>query len=468
MMSALRSHRLLLNLVGVLTLTATIARADAVWQTRPYEVAIAIDTSASGLSPAQSERLAAEVAERIHNRLPGFWRIHAVGDDSTPIDKRFAVTVTSDGAGFHLNARERDETLANSGGEVTANAAGAADLPERVFATVVSTFRPIALLTRDPNDAGRVTLEYRAAEQAPSSGIGAAAPGSLLLPYRRKLDREGRVVESEPTPWTYLIAQPIADDADESDRGGEVIAKVISHTRRPFVARTGGRVEQLAMATPADPTLRTRLRLHAHDNPAIPLPGYEVSLALPGETTLQPLGYTGDDGAVLLPPGGQVWMAHVRCGSIAVASIPVAAGIADIIDVPLVDERSRLRAELEVTSLREELVDTVARRKILGERIRRYAEAESFDAAKQLLSEFDSLPGMSDFARRLESVQRSAKAPHPIAKARLDKLFEQTRAVVNTELDARESRELSIVIDRARQAASTKSSTPAQPAPQDG
>lgn len=467
MISAIRRRRLLLILVSVLALTATIARADAVWQTRPYEVAIAIDTSESGLSPAQRERLAEEVAERIHNRLPGFWRIHAEGDDSTPIDKRFAVTVTSDGAGFHLTARERDETLANSGAKVTANAAGAADLPERVFATIVSTFRPIALLTRDPNDAGRVTLEYRAAEQAPSSGVGVVAPGSLLLPYRRKLDREGRVVESEPTPWTYLIAQPIAEDGDENEKS-EVIAKVISHTRRPFVARSGGRVEQLAMATPADPALRTRLRLHAHDNPAIPLPGYEVSLALPGETTLRPLGYTGDDGAVLLPPGGQVWMAHIRCGSIAVASIPVAAGIADVIDVPLVDERSRLRAELEVTSLREELVDTVARRKILGERIRRYAEAESFDAAKELLSEFDALPGMSDFARRLDSVQRSAKAPHPIAKARLDKLFEQTRAVVNTELDARESRELSIVIDRARQAASAKSSAPAQPAAQDG
>lgn len=464
MMSALRRHQLLLSLVGVLTLTATIAHADAVWQTRPYEVAIGIDTSTSGLSPAQRARLAEEVAERIHNRLPGFWRIHAEGDDSTPIDKRFAVTVTSDGAGFHLTARERDETLANSGAEVIANAAGAADLPERVFATVVSTFRPIALLTRDPNDAGRVTLEYRAAEQAPSSGVGVAAPGSLLLPYRRKLDREGRVVESEPTPWTYLIAQPIAEEGEEA----EVVAKVISHTRRPFAARSGGRVEQLAMATPADPARRTRLRLHAHDNPAIPLPGYEVSLALPGETALRPLGYTGDDGAVLLPPGGQVWMAHIRCGSIAVASIPVAAGIAETIDVPLVDERSRLRAELEVTSLREELVDTVARRKILGERIRRYAEAESFDAAKELLSEFDALPGMSDFARRLESVQRGAKAPHPIAKARLDKLFEQTRAVVNTELDARESRELSIVIDRARQAASAKSSTPAQPAAQDG
>ncbi len=452
--------------VVLLALAPTLACADAVWQTRPYEVVIAIDTTASGLTPLQRERLAEEVVQRVRNRLPGFWRVHAAEDDATPIDKRFDVTVLASGSGYHITAYEHDETLASPGDEVTASAADAADLAERVFTAALATFRPIALLTRDPNDAGRVTLEYRAAERAPESGVGVAAPGTLLLPYRRKLDREGQVLSSEPIPWTYLIAQPAPEE-------GEVAAKVISHTRRPFVARTGGRVEQLAMAAPIDPSRRTRLRLHAHDNPATSLPGYEVNIAPPGESALRPLGLTGDDGTVLLPAGGEVWMAHVRCGSIAVASIPVAAGIAEAVDVPLVDERSRLRAELEVTSLREELIDTVARRKILGERIRRLAEAESFDAAKELLSEFDALPGMSDFTRRLDSVQRGAKAPHPMAKARLEKLFEQTRAVVSTSLDARESRELSILIDRARQAASARvpessTSSPTEPATQGG
>jgi hypothetical protein len=452
---------LVLLMVGIACLAAPRASADAVWQTRPYDVTIAIDATASDLSPAQRDRLAAEVEERVHNRLPGFWRIGHEGYDSTSIDKRFDVAVTASGGGYRLIASEKDALLDSPGLSVTAGAAEAADLPERVYTAVLAAFRPIAIITRDPNDAGRVSLEYRAAERAPSSGVGIAAPGTLLLPYRRQLDREGGVVAVEATPWTYLVAEPITP-------GEEVAAKVISHSRRPFMARTGGRVEQLAIGAPVNSTLRTRLRLHAHDNSSIPLPGYEVNLARPGETALRPLGLTGDDGAVLLPPGGDVWMAHIRCGAIAVASIPVAPGIAEVIDVPLVDERARLRAELEVTALREELIDTVARRKILGERIRRLADAESIDAARKLLSEFDSLPGMSDFARRLDAVQRGAKAPHPIAKARLDKLFEQTRAVVNSALDARESRELSIAIDRAQQAATAEESPPPQPAAQDG
>lgn len=438
--------------LAILTLVTMPAGAAGLWSSRPYEVAIEIDAAPSGLSPSQRERLVSDVIERLQNRLPGFWRIRTT-DEESPVDKRFDVGVKAGGDGYHIVVQEHDQTLDNDSEPTVTIAAEAADLSERVFCAIVSTFRPIATLTRDPNDSRRVTLDYRAFERAPSADIAAAAPGALLLPYQRKLDREGRVIDSQPTPWTYLIAEPIAD-------GEEIAAKVISHTRRPFSARTGGRIEQLALAAPIDPQRRTRLRLHAHDNPATPLPGYEVSLGQPGESALTPLGYTDDDGAVLLPAKESVWMAHVRCGAIPVASIPVAPGIAEVINVPLVDERSRLRAELEVTSLREELIDTVARRKILGERIRRLAEAENFDGAKALLSEFDALPGMSDFTRRLDSVERSAKAPHPIAKARLDKLFSQTRNVVSSALDARESRELSILIDRAEQAAAAGSAKP--------
>ncbi|TWT98062.1 hypothetical protein Pla108_22170 [Botrimarina colliarenosi] len=444
-----------LILATLLSLVAVgSAAADALWDSRPYEVMIELDASRTTLPARQRERLLGEVVERVHTRLPGFWRIRSreaadLAADGEPVDKQFAVMVTATGAGYEIKVTETDVLLSDVGSVKVARAASAADLPERLFDAIQAGFRPVATLVRDPASPRRVTLAYRAAAAAPGTTIATAKPGSVLLPYRRRLDREGQVSEVGPNPWTYLVADP--EEADSAPS-----ATVFSHTRRPFSGRSGGRVELFAIAAPVDPAQRTWLRLHAFDDESVGLPGYEVLLGRLGEETLQPIGYTDDDGRVRLPAESGVWMANVRCGTIAVASIPVAPGVTPLIDVPLVDERSRLRAELEVTSLREELVDTVARRKILAERIRRLADDQQFDAAKRLLDEFESLPGQSDFKRRLDSAQRSAKADHPLAKARLDRLFEKTFVVVNSALDARESRELAVSIDKARQDAAAR------------
>lgn len=442
-----------------LAILATDARAD-LWDSVPYHVAIELDLAESGLEPVQQQRLRDRLLERLGNRLGLFWDVRFLDDaadaaetsdaDAVVLDKRFRGVVRIRGGALGLEIVEHDATLDHDGVPYKARVAEASELPERLYTGLLRAFRPIARFQRNPEDFTRVTLAYRAAELIPASGLGVAKANQLMLPFRRRLGRDGVLLEDgiQQVRWTYLIADAPGE--------GQPSAKIASHARRPFGARPSARLQLLTLLAPVDPERQTTLRLHAINEPSTPLPGYEVLLSQLGSKELTPLGFSDTEGRVPLPDGGGVRMAHVKCGGLFVASVPVAPGVDDTVTVPLVDERSRLRAELEVTSLREELIDTVARRKILGERIKRLIEDDRLDLAKRLLAELEELPGRTQFGGRLDQAERSVESAHPVARQRLEKLFTNTRKVMNSALDPRETREVSIALSRAQQDAEVR------------
>ncbi|MEQ8846884.1 hypothetical protein [Botrimarina sp.] len=481
--SACRSPTLFLALLAASVGAAARAADDVLWDSQPYRVSI--NLVAPGFEAAAGTPITAvgdRLAERIRSRLGGFWRASVAAaapgerpsatelaeevepqappgapppaaSEATPsprFDKRFRVDISRRGAGFRLTVRETDVALGESPVAVEADAPTAAELPDRLLDALVQAFRPLARITRDPADRFGVSVAYRAARLAPQPRFASSPPGALLIPYRQELDRSG-VAEgpAQRVPWTYLMVQA----PDEPDAPSDA-ARVLSHTRRPFGRRPRGRQELLAIEAIRTPDAPTELYLHALDAPDTPLPGYEVLVGERGsESSVESLGYTDAEGRLTLPPFDGVKQLYVKCGSLVVASLPAASGVTQELVLPLIDERARLRAEVDLTSLREELIDTVARRKILAERIAQALKAERFDQADALHSELDNLPGRTFFLRRLEEIQRAAQAGRPLAEARLDRLFSQTSSALNAALDPREIRDLAVEIDRARQSA---------------
>lgn len=428
------------------------AKADALWDSSPYQVEVTLRIEGHCLSESQAMQLRRALIEKINQRVGLFWQstFATSGEASeSAFDKRFMLSVQTDRGAFLIEAVEHDIALDHAGLAVRRTAPTSANLSEAAYQTLFDAFRPLARVQRDPKVANRVTLAYRAERLAPTGALAASAAGEVMLPFRSKRGRDGSAEGTQPVRWTYLLSEGPSDRSDASSAAPG--AAVVSHSRRPFGTRPSGRIEYLAIAAPSRPGESMVLRLRSQADEAVPLPGYEVLIGEPGSVELRSLGFTDEKGRVTLPAEPGVVMAHIKCGTLVVASLPIARGIVGEIAIPLIDERSRLRAELEVTSLREELIDTVARRKILGERIRRLVADERVDAAKRLLDDLEELPGRTQFTRRLESAQRGAGASHPLAKARLDRLFDKTKSVLNSALDPRETRDLAIAIDRARQ-----------------
>jgi hypothetical protein len=272
-------------------------------------------------------------------------------------------------------------------------------------------------------------------------------PGDVFLPIFRRTSRGGQLVENgiQPVPWTYV---EVVESKDP-----RTTARIHSGTRRPFGIRRQGRVDQIAIAVrsdPADTTLRLRSRVSAEK----PLVGYEV-FAQTDPTkpdALARLGSTDRDGKLAVPPAEQrVRTLILKHGGHLLARLPVVPGAQAEVDIPLPDDDARLAAEASLASLREDLIDVVARRNILMARVRQKIKNKDFDGAQKLLLEINELPGRAQFTMEITNARRRTRSDDTQIQRRIDQLFEGTQAALTQYLDTRPIDELSNELRAAQQ-----------------
>jgi hypothetical protein len=115
-----------------------------------------------------------------------------------------------------------------------------------------------------------------------------------------------------------------------------------------------------------------------------------------------------------------------------------------LLEVPIADDTARLRAQAELTAVREQLIDIVARRAILMARVRARMEEGQLDEARQLLEELDDLPGRAQFDQMITAAERNRQnsSQDPVIQKRIDKLFADTRVLLGRVLDVRQISDL--------------------------
>jgi hypothetical protein len=289
-----------------------------------------------------------------------------------------------------------------------------------------------------------VTLTFKGSElpQRPTAAA-LVREGDAYLPVLRRAGRAGALADNAVTavPWTYLtVAQ-----ADKS----AWLAKVHSGTRRPFGV-TRARVEQLALAV-RNPPGPARVRFHARADKKQGLAGYEVFRQVPNGSS-ELVGITDRDGVIeaATPVDSGVIMLLLRSEGQLLAKAPAPAG-AELIEIPIAESVSRLRAEGEAQVIREQLVDVVARRAIMAARIRALIKDGRLDDARKMMSELDSLPTAATFGRNIDIASKKLPASNdPGVQRMIDNLFSSTRAMLGRFLDRREIIDLQSEVNAAR------------------
>jgi hypothetical protein len=109
-----------------------------------------------------------------------------------------------------------------------------------------------------------------------------------------------------------------------------------------------------------------------------------------------------------------------------------------MLEIPVADSISRLRAHAEAQVVREQLVDVVARRTIIMARIRALLKKNKIKEAESLMDELDSLPSSSVFGRNIDAAARKIPASNdPAVQRSIDKLFSTTRELLGKFLSNR-------------------------------
>jgi hypothetical protein len=329
-------------------------------------------------------------------------------------------------------------------------------VPEQLFSLVYKTFSPLARIELDIKDARKVTLKPRGAQlprRAASPPV--AKVGDLFVPILRRTTRGGELEKKDgivPVLWTFVEAAEVKD--------GTIIGRFQSASRRPILARRQGRIEPVAIAIHIDPASLT-LRLHSRTAAEKPLVGYEVFSQKPGDEKPTRIGISDSAGRITIAPGqSPLEFLLVKHGGQLFARVPVLAGEKQRIDLPLPDDDARLAAEASLASVREDLVDVVARRNILISRARQKIEKKDYAAAQELLRSLNDLPGRQQFKITMDAAQRSLRSDDPLMQRRIDRLFDATDKLLTQFLDVRPINEVNDELREVQSKGESKKASP--------
>ncbi len=130
-----------------------------------------------------------------------------------------------------------------------------------------------------------------------------------------------------------------------------------------------------------------------------------------------------------------LYIYYVKHGGTLLARLPMVTGNTDIEYAVLPDDRRRLESEAFVKGIQGEILDVVARRKILEARIKQMIEEKKASEAKKFLEELRSEKNYDKMLENLNAVQRrilsTDRSPiTPGAQKRIDQMFDVTRQMM--------------------------------------
>ncbi len=351
--------------------------------------------------------------------------------DAAP-DKLLAVGVSADGPAFVVAAREWDR-VSDSLGPVGRTRTVAADgLPVAVLRAMRQAFRAVARVETSKDDAATLSVQ---AGGIPTPDPTARPDVRLFRPVLRRLDRDGRLVEIRPVPWTLVERQP---------RKAEPPAWAVRSALRSGLGGLRGTVEAWAVAaTPsADSTRLTLVRRRD----GVPLAGRIVEVRsspfpVKDEPPLSSL-LSDRSGTVTVPAGSSrlVWV-PVKSGDVPLLRLPLSPGVEPAATAELGDDPARLDAEGRIAVLSGELIEAVAKRATLLAKARSSARTDKFAEAEAALAAAAELPGAESFRARLSAIEAPAAksaedAGDRVSAARIRALSRKTTALIDRYLAA--------------------------------
>lgn len=383
--------------------------------------------------------------------------------DFTPIleqnDKLMLLRVAPDRGGFVIDARELDCRTRQWSDIVSRRVGHAALIPLEAFRAVESVFRPLARIEAVKGKA--VTVRLRAGGLVENSEGPAHLPDNrVLVPVVRFNDRYGLPRENgiQLAPWAFLNPQ-------ERLAAGRVQCELVAGVATPLGGRSSSRIEKYGLMAPArhDKTeviVRARPLSRTDTEPPEPLAGYEIHERLPGAEDLTFVGRTDWRGLVEIEKTDHpLRVLYVKNGARILSKFPVVPGLEPRVEVNVMNDDRRLEVEGFVLGLQGRIMDLLVAREVLALRIRKRISEKKFAEAAVLMNEMRTLPTRDQVQAELdqEAARQRAQPADRATRAAIDKLFTDTRDLINKHLDPTLAQTLARELSQAQQAPPPKS-----------
>lgn len=434
---------------------------------RPYRVRIELTIVGAGVAGFSYERISHDMRDALDRAVGDMWQTEVVEDIALAasgveglrrlddeaclsaygpmgFDKAYRLTLRLAGAGYEAAGREWDATTRNLGEMIRRTSFDRREIPDQLVELLRDLFRPVSVIEQTKN--GPLTLRAHGGSLARRDETWQPLrEGMLYEAFYRYLNKDREVERIQQIPWTYLSPTDIV--------GGTSTCSITSGLRTPISARRR-RIEAIAMAATRQ-SPRTRLVLTTRAPARRPLGGVEVEISTEPQPAAQatPIERLVSDrnGMVQLSPktmaaDAPVWLL-VRSGQNLLARVPFVPGLRGVEVLELPDDSLRLELEGRVAQLQSELIDTVARRAVLGALVRSRAKAQDWAKADAYLETLAAMPGTGSYLAELTAVRlpglKAARARKDRAtELRMKKLCDDLADLIKTYLNEDQLKEL--------------------------
>ena len=310
---------------------------------------------------------------------------------STEPDKILLVAVGVVPGGLTASARDFDVRTRTLSAAVTRPVWQIGSLGDAALDALLAAYAPLARIESVEKDVAVLRVK--------SGGLPLRDPNLKLLckddvlrPIVRHNDRDNKFRDAVPAHWSLCSVDKIEPDM--------VKCLVFTGMRGEMATRGRGRAELLALKV-ISPGGGTTVLLESAAKPQSPLAGYDLYAYPPNDKKAAVLlGQTNRQGRLVVSPGGGSMMRVllVKNGMRLLAKLPIVPGLEPLLTANIPNDDQRLAAEGFINGFREELIDLVARQKILARQIRTCIEKKDFEQASKYITDLRQLPTPQQFA----------------------------------------------------------------------
>lgn len=317
-------------------------------------------------------------------------------------------------------------------------------LVDAAVRTLAEAFAPTGRIEAADRETAQLVLRGAALPMGDPSLV-KVAPGAVFRPVVRYNERDGSPRRIDQVEWTFLSADGID--------GAQVRCALLTGVGSPLGGSRRGLTQQLAVLT-VPPPAATRLTLMSRGAQPRRLSGYDVYDASPGLPDPILLGRTDFSGSIAVTPADRTLrVLLVKNGSELLARLPVVPGLVPELTASVVDDDERLEIEGFIVGLQEQVVDTVARRHLLIQLIRKHLTDNKVAEAEEVLVALRALGNKESFLLTLGEREKITRPADLKVQKQVAKLIEDTRQVIQKYLDQADVDAVSAEVQAAPRAA---------------